>query len=117
MQPCACDFTNRPKARDRCSSHRIGLHTTAKIVGGRHHRDHFFGDVDTVTQAFFVYVWKTLSDEISSLMAYIQVYERIPAFLELVVYRTCDDIAWGKFFIRVIFRHEGRPVTKFQNPS
>ena len=75
-------------------------------MGGRAYGDILAGDIDAYGEAFGVDVREMVLGLLWVLVRYIEAYVVESVYLHLLVYGTCNDVAWCQRQALVVFLHE-----------
>ena len=108
MQAGTGGFTHGKQSAQVGAPSQIGDHSTAGVVGRRHHGDGLFGDVDTQLQATLQDVGKVLFQKLRALVRNIQVHAVQAVLLHLKVNGAGDHVAWGQLGPQIVRRHKAR---------
>src|SRR5688572_25229445 len=101
MQPGAARLANRVQVPDVRATVEICMHTTARKMRRRHHRDRLARDVDAILEAAFVDRRKTLPNEVRLHCREIEQCVRLSARRELLLDRSSDDVTRGERAARI----------------
>ncbi len=96
VQTGAGDLTNGVQPGEAGSSLLIGDHPAALVMGGRHHRDRFLGDVNSMVLAGGVDVGEPAHDEGRGFVGDVEQDMVGAAAFDLGVDGARDDVAWGQ---------------------
>ena len=110
MQARAGGLTNGVQARQVGAAVQVGQHAAAGVVGGGHHGNGVFADVNAQLQASSVNVGKVRQDESQRLVRDVEVDTVQAVFFHLEVNRAGHHVTRGQLSARVVLGHEANAV-------